>query len=94
MEGRIFTPQFYESEPVKGLKEDPSSEESASSSGNSSGDYIERIERETEFFDEVKNEPDQNHSEALQENSVVRAIHDFSKKSNHVFLVIVFELVK
>ena len=93
MEGRIFIPQFYEREPVKGLKEDPSSEESASSSGNSSGDYIERIERETEFFEEVKDEPDQNHSEAFQENSVVRAIRDFLKKSD-VFLVFVFQFVK
>jgi len=94
VEGRIFTPQFYEGEPVKGLKEDPSLEESASSSGNSSGDYIERIERDSEFFEEVKNEPDQNHSKALQENSVVRASQDFFKKSHDVFLVFVFQLVK
>ena len=73
VEGRIFTPNFYEKEmpPEKGLKHDPSSEESASNSGNS--DYIERIERETEFFDEnqVKNEPDQN-SDGTQDHSGVK----------------------
>ncbi|CBY14713.1 unnamed protein product [Oikopleura dioica] len=70
VESSIFTPHFYEAE--KGLKHDPSSEESASNSGNSieHSDYIERIERDTEFFEEsqVKNEPDQN-SEGVQDNS-------------------------
>ena len=77
-ESRIFTPHFDENEPEpeesppveSSKKHDPSDGSNSNSNSTGSddslgnGEYIETIERDSEFFEEtngsVKNEPDQN----------------------------------